>query len=251
MRERSRGLNTPAPLRPVVTVYETADPTSYREIDRWEDGVGWLAHPDEAIARASHAVATDDGVWVLDPLDAPGVDDLLAGVGEVAGVAVCSSWHARDAGVVARRHGVEVWIPEWMGRVEDRVDAPVRRYDGALGDTGFSVRRHAPLPSWQEAILYREDDATLYAPESLGTSTTFVVGDEPLGVAIYLRAIPPRSVLADRSPERVLVGHGTGVFEDADRALTEALATARQRAPRAVVENGITAVGQLLAAARN
>jgi len=234
-----------------VTVYETAAPDGYREIDRWDGGVGWFAHPEEAIARASHAVATGEGVWLLDPIDAPGVGDLYAEFGEVAGVAVCSSWHARDAGVFARRHDVPVWVPEWMGRVEERVDAPLRRYEDRLGDTGFLARGHAPLPSWQEAILYREGDGTLYVPESLGTSTTFVVGDEPLGVAIYLRAIPPRSVLEDRSPERVLVGHGTGVFEGADEALAEALSTARRRAPAAVVRNGVTAARQLLAAARN
>ena len=54
------------------------------EIDRFDGGVGWIAYPDEAMERASHAVAvpneeseTDD-VWVFDPVDAPGLDALDA-----------------------------------------------------------------------------------------------------------------------------------------------------------------------------
>jgi len=57
------------------------------EIDRFDRGVGWIAYPGEAMERASHAIAvpneeseTDD-VWVFDPVDAPGVDDLLADPG--------------------------------------------------------------------------------------------------------------------------------------------------------------------------
>ena len=49
-------------------------------IGRWDGGVGWIAHPEERGRRASHAIRGEDGdVGVFDPLDAPGVDDLLAG----------------------------------------------------------------------------------------------------------------------------------------------------------------------------
>jgi len=64
------------------------------EIDRFDRGVGWIAYPGEAMERASHAIAvpneeseTDD-VWVFDPVDAPGVDDLLADLGRSVG----ASW---------------------------------------------------------------------------------------------------------------------------------------------------------------
>jgi hypothetical protein len=53
-------------------------------IDRWSGGIGWLAHSDEAGMRTSHAFVGDDGgVWVVDPLDAPEIDDELATLGEV------------------------------------------------------------------------------------------------------------------------------------------------------------------------
>jgi hypothetical protein len=80
-------------------------------------------------------------------------------------------------------------------------------------------------------MLWRERDGTLYVPESMGTSENFQAGDERLGVSIYRRLNPPREALAGIEPERVLVGHGEGVFENATGELTHALANARRRAP--------------------
>ena len=47
----------------------------------WDGGVEWLVHPAEAGRRASHALVGEDGVWVVDPLDAPGLDERLAELG--------------------------------------------------------------------------------------------------------------------------------------------------------------------------
>lgn len=237
------------------------DPTGLRQIDRWDGGVGWLAHPDEPGRRASHAVVGEDrvqrsstgsrtpsgvGAWILDPIDAPGVDDLIAEVGDVAGVAVLSNYHARDAGAVAARHDVPVYIPEWMDRVGERVDAPVERFSGRLGGSGFTVRRLSPLPGWQEGVAYRESDGTLYVPDVLGTAPLYTVGDERLGVYLLCRVFPPRAHLAGLDPVRILFGHGTGVFDGAAAALADALAGARRRFPAALARNG---VGQLRALA--
>src|SRR5699024_3715660 len=70
-------------------------------IDRFDGGVGWLAHPDERMQRASHALSTDDGVWLVDPVDADGLDDLLAEEGDVAGVVILLDRHKRDAARLA------------------------------------------------------------------------------------------------------------------------------------------------------
>lgn len=234
-----------------MTVLATDEPTGFESVDRWDGGVGWIPHPEETLRRASHAVRAGDGVWVLDPLDAPGVDALVAEYGEVVGVAVGSSWHARDAGAFARRHEVPVSVPEWMDRVEPRVDAPVERFADRLPGTDFEVRKTAPVPTWQEAILYRERDGTLVIPESMGTAETFLVGDERLGVSLYRRLTPPREPLAGLDPDRILFGHGEGVLEGATAALDDALAGARRRAPRAFGAHFGTALRQLLAAARH
>lgn len=234
-----------------MTVLSTDDPTGLAVVDRWDEGVGWIPHPEETLRRASHAVRAGGGIWLIDPLDAPGVDDLLAEYGEVVGVAVGSSWHARDAGVFARRYDVLVSIPAWMGRVETRVDAPVERFSGRLPGTDFEVRKTSPFPTWQEAILYRDRDGTLVIPESMGTAETFLVGDERLGVSFYRRLAPPRRSLTDLDPDRILVGHGEGVFESASSALRDGVDGARRRAPRAFATHLGTAIRQFVAASRN
>lgn len=234
-----------------MPIYDRRDPDGYQPIDRWDGGLGWLAHYDEVGLRASHAVRGEDGgAWLVDPIDAPGIDQLVATVGPVSGVVVLSNWHARDAGAIARRHRVDVHLPAWMTRVEERLDAPVERFSGVAGESGLCVHRHQPLPGWREGIAYRESDGTLYVPESMGTAPGYVVGDERLGVAPVCRFSPPRDVLAGFEPERVLVGHGEGVMEGASSALAEALAGARRRLPRALLENGPTQLKSLVAALR-
>ena len=223
-----------------MPIYARDKPTACRPIDQWEGGVGWLMHPYEVGRRASHAIRGDDGVWLVDPLDAPGVDGLLAEVGEIAGVAVLSDYHARNASAIAVRHGVSVHVPRWLDRPAARIDAPIERFAWSLGDSGFAVRRYAPFPSWNEAIAYRESDQTLYVPEALGTASLFTVGTEQLGVYLLCRAVPPRDPLRDIEPERILVGHGEGIFDDAAAVLSDALDGARRRLPHAVVTNGWT-----------
>lgn len=221
----------------------------YREIDRFDGGVGWIAHPDERMQRASHALVGDEGgVWVVDPVDAAGLDDLLVEFGEVAGVVVLFGWHARDAGRIARRHDVAVHLPAWVDRVPGRVDAPVRRFSGELAGSGFRALRVADGPGWREAALRCEGDGTLVVPESLGAEPYFAAPGERVGVTLYRRPLPPRDVLGDLSPERLLFGHGPGVHDDAGAALAEALAGARRRLPAALVANLPTQLRTLWAA---
>jgi hypothetical protein len=233
-----------------MPVYDRSPASDIEVVDRWPDGVGWLAHPDEEGRRASHAVRAADGVWVLDPVDAPGVDDLLADLGEVAGVAVLSSYHARDAGAVAARHDAAVHVPRWLDRVAGRVDAPVERFEDTFGESGFRVHRFEPLGMWQEAVAHRERDGTLYVPDLLGTGPGYTVGDERVGVVLSHRLVPPRGTLGDLDPERLLFGHGEGVLEDAGAALTHCLDGARHRFPRALVGQFGTNLRLLLGAMR-
>jgi hypothetical protein len=235
-----------------MTMYTRDSSMDYQTIDQWDGGVGWLAYPDEDGRRASHAVVGDKGdVWVIDPIDAPGVDDLLTELGDsVAGVAVLSNYHTRDAGVIADRYDVPVSLPEWMGRVEERIDASIERYTENLGDSGFQVRRCSPIPGWEEAIAYRESDRTLYVADVLGTAPLYAVDDERIGVYLLARLFPPRE-MDDFVPERILVGHGTGIFEDAAAALTDATMKARQRFPKALMTSGGTQLHAVVAAIRD
>jgi len=226
------------------------------EIDRYDGGVGWIAYPEEAMERASHAVVVSndeadagdaddaddagdeadagdaDDIWVIDPVDAPGVDDLLDELGTVAGVVVGLDRHVRDADAVAARHDVPVYAPEWMAGIESDLDpgVDVERFGARLADTGFeAIRvRDSSVPPWQEVGLF--DGETLIVPESLGTATYFRGDRERLGVHPMLRLTPP-TALTGLNPERVLVGHGVGVHERAAIAVEDALTDSRRKAP--------------------
>lgn len=209
---------------------------SYREIDRYEGGVGWIAHPEEAMQRASHAFAVDGEVWVVDPVDVPDLDELLAELGEVAGVVTLLDRHRRDADAVATRHGVPVYVPAWFDGVSDELDAPVEEVHARLGDTGVGVHRLVDNRFWQEAALMIEAQNTLLVPEAVGTAEYFLVDGERLGVHPMLRLTPPTE-LRRFSPDRVLVGHGAGVHDDAARALADAIDGARGRTPGLYAKN--------------
>ena len=211
--------------------------TSLEVIDRFDEGVGWIAYPEETMRRASHAIERDGEVWVFDPVDAEGVDDLLAEFGSVAGVAVLLDRHKRDAAAVANRHDVSVYVPEWMNGVERKLDAPVERFGDELA--GFDINRLIDNPAWQEAVCF--DGETLLVPEALGTVSYFCASGETLGVHPMLRLLPPRS-LREYDPERLLVGHGEGVFEDVPRAIRDALGGARSKTPSLYWKNLMRAI---------
>jgi hypothetical protein len=206
-----------------------------KEINRWDGGVSWLAYPDEGMQRASHVLAADDEAWIVDPVDAPGVDDLVATVGDAAGVVVCLDRHKRDAAAVARRHDVSVHVPEWMTGVASALDAPVERFGRELGETGYRSLTvlDRSFPAWQEAALYHDEMETLLVPEAVGTAEFFRAPGERLGVHPMLRPLPPKAAFRGLDPERILVGHGEGVFDDAATALSDALDNARSRLPAA------------------
>ncbi|MDZ7747007.1 MAG: hypothetical protein U5K28_11050 [Halobacteriales archaeon] len=242
-----------------MTVYDRGETEDYRIVDRFDGGIGWLAHPDEAGQRASHAFnrypdigtgSDETGVgrelWLFDPLDAPGVDELLAENGVVAGVVICSNFHARDAATIAARHDVPVYVPPWLDRAADRLvetDVAVERTTEAVG---FELHERAPIPGYAEAVAYRETDRTLYVPDVLGTAPLYLAGEERLGVYSLLRLFPPRAIFRELSPERILLGHGTGIHTDATATLQMALDTARRRFPRAVATGGRTQLRALV-----
>ncbi len=211
--------------------------TALTVVDRFEDGVGWIAYPDEKMRRASHAVESEGDLWIVDPVDAAGLDDLLGEYAAPAGVVVLLDRHKRDSAAVANRHDVPVYVPEWMSGVADALDAPIERFDGRVA--GFDAIRLVDNPLWQEAVLF--DGETLVVPEALGTVEYFRAPDESLGVHPMLRAFPPRR-LREYNPDRLLVGHGEGVFEDVGRTIRDAVERARRTAIPMYLKN----VGEML-----
>jgi hypothetical protein len=210
-----------APLAVRMTDEGTGSGAAIGEVTEWDGGFSWIARPDEDARRASHALATDAGVWVVDPVDADGLDDRLSEAGDVAGVVVLQDRHTRDAAAVARRHGVPVAAPEWMSLTREKLDAPAESTGSTLGETAYAVRELRRTDDWEEAVLWNDRAGTLVVPETLGTLPAFRDGDARLGVHPAVEE-PPRR-LAEWDPDRVLVGHGESVHEAATDALAAAL----------------------------
>jgi hypothetical protein len=209
---------------------------SLNEANRWEGGASWIPHPDEDMQRACHAVATDEGLIVADPVDVPDLDEWLAdlaeetGAGEVAGVAILLDRHKRDCAELANRHDVPVGVPGWMSGVRSDLDAPTVDLADLVADTSYDARRVIDNPFWQEAALYDEEAAVLVLPEVFGTVDYYCAPGEELGVHPMLRFTPPKK-LRRLDVDRLLVGHGEGIADDADDLMQTALRKSTTKAP--------------------
>lgn len=218
-------------------------------IHRWKDGLTWMAHPDTQMQRASHALVVDDSdehrssgnrtqssadLWLVDPLDAAGLDEELAALGTVAGVVVLTNSHGRHADRLADRHDVAIHVPACFEEPDTRFDAPVETFEGELADTGFELVWEKASSGWQEGALYHPDRRTLVVADTLMTAL-FTGEDGRLEVIPFFRFSPPQTELGELPVERVLVGHGEPVVENAQTALEDALAGAHRGTVRAIV----------------
>lgn len=215
---------------------DSGEATEWREIDRSDDGVGWIPYPDEAMQRACHAIVGDDGVWLIDPVDVPGLDDLLAEFGDVAGVVILLDRHKRDCAELANRHDVSVWVPSFMNGVGEDLDAPVERFGNTLGDSDFELHKLIDNSFWQEGALYNGETGVLVVPEAVGSTEYFRTDERQLGVHPALRLFPPNR-LEDFDPSRIRVGHGSGISEGVPTILDDALSGSRARTPRLYIKN--------------
>ncbi|MDZ7849411.1 MAG: hypothetical protein U5K70_00870 [Halodesulfurarchaeum sp.] len=200
---------------------DTKEQGSLSEIDSWTGGFSWIAYPEERGKRASHALLTEGGVWLVDPVDVDGLDERVAKLGNVTGVLVLQDRHTRDAAEVARRHDVAVFIPEWMTLAREKLDAEAEPVGSNLPGSNYTVHRLIERKDWEEAVLVDETTKTLVVPEAIGTLPSFGKNDTELGV--HPSVDEPPHKLADWNPDRILVGHGTSVHDDANRQLRAAL----------------------------
>ncbi|HEY6962451.1 MAG TPA: hypothetical protein VI408_11225 [Gaiellaceae bacterium] len=178
---------------------------SWRLVDEWDGGFGWVV--DERMERTSHALLVDGRTWLVDPVDVPGIRDRL---GDVAGVIQLLDRHTRDS----HAFGVPVQ------RAWEALDAPF--------DT-VPVRRGR---FWKEVALWHAPSQTLVCADALGTLDYFRAPGERIGWHPLIRPAPPKAFAA-LQPERILVGHGSGVFEGAADALADVAAHGRRRWPAA------------------
>jgi hypothetical protein len=183
-------------------------------------GFGWIAAEPELLERASHALAADGRVWLVDPVDAQGIDERIQALGEPAGVLQLIDRHERDCASLAGRLGV-----------------PHHRVPfGGIPGSPFEARPILNAPGWREVALWWAPERVLVCAEALGTVGYFRSADERLAVHPFLRLYQPRALrnLARcLAPGHVLVGHGEGVHGDeAAAALAQAVRGARRATPR-------------------
>ena len=175
-------------------------------------GFGWEL--EERYRRTSHALAAAGRVWLVDPVDVPGLDSRVRALGEPAGVVQLLDRHRRDCAAIAARLGV-----------------PHHALPEELPETPFEVVPILRWRRWRECALWWPEPRILVTADAVGTNR-FMAGRERVGVHPLLRLKPPRA-LARYEPEHLLVGHGEGVHGSAaSTELRRALATARTGIPR-------------------
>ena len=186
----------------------------WQPVDEQEDGFGWAI--DEPLERTSHALRVGGRVWLIDPVDAPELENRIRALGEPAGVLQLLDRHTRDGAAWSARLGVPL-----VRAFESVARAPFQSLP--VRDNRF----------WREVALWEPESRTLLCADVLGTLEFFRAGDERIGMHPLLRIAPPRSLLSV-APERVLVGHGGGLHQDAAAAVHETVRTARRRIPAAL-----------------
>ena len=180
-------------------------------------GFGWITAEPRFMQRASHALlAEDGGVWLVDPVDFPGLDERVRALGRPAGVIQLLDRHRRDCAPVSARLGVPIWITP-----------------PAVPDSPFEAVEVRRSRRWQEIALWWPQRRVLVVAEAVGTVRYFCAPGEALGIHPLLRLTPPRALLG-YEPEHVLVGHGAGVNEHAATALHDAIRHSRVNALRVI-----------------
>ncbi len=180
-----------------------------RFVDELDFGFGWIHPRPGYMQRASHALAVDGRVWILDPTEVDGLDERIRALGEPAGVIQQLRRHERRCAELAERYGV-----------------PHHRL--SVGDAPFeSVRL-----SDHELAVWWPEQRTLVVAEAVGTTVYDRTLGERLGVHPHMRLRRPPRELLRYEPEHLLVGHGAGLHGPAAaRELHRAIRQSARRVP--------------------
>src|SRR4051812_22744022 len=99
------------------------------DYDELPFALSWI---DPKLMRSSHALATERGVWLIDPVDDTEALERVAGLGAPAGVLQLLDRHQRGCAAIAARLGV-----------------PHLRVPDAVPGSPFEVIRVVRRPGWR------------------------------------------------------------------------------------------------------
>jgi hypothetical protein len=171
-----------------------ADDPSLRMLPARPWGRTWIAAHPAYMRRASHALTEGGRVWLIDPVDGPGLDEAIAGLGSPAGVVQLLDRHGRDCAALAERLGVPLHRN------------PVAGVPGAP----FLAVPLAQRRLWREVALWWPGQRVLVVAEALGTAPYQLAPGRSVGVHPGLRLVPPRA-LAGLGPRARFAGHGEAI----------------------------------------
>lgn len=186
-------------------------------IDAEEHALGLTWVVEEPMERAFHALADDGRFWLVDPLDGPQIDEARA-LGEPAAVLQLLDRHDRDCAAIAARLGV-----------------PHLKVPDSVPGSPFEAIAALRMPGWRETALWWPARKALVVAELLAANPMHTGGERRVGMHLFLRPWPPRSLRGHR-PEHLLLGHGHAVHgPEAATELETAYARARWDLPRVLL----------------
>lgn len=188
-----------------------------KTLDSSAVGITWVV--DEPMERASHALAADGRVWLVDPVDEPEAMEQVDALGEPEAVIQLLDRHGRDCRPVA-----------------DRLGVPLLRLPDTLPDAPFACVPVIDNRLWKEKALWWHDRRVLVVAEAIGTAPPFHPSPAGAGVHVALRLNPPKRQLGTYLPNHLIVGHGSPIHgPKATMALQQAIDTARRGLPGALL----------------
>jgi glyoxylase-like metal-dependent hydrolase (beta-lactamase superfamily II) len=181
----------------------------------------WQVHDDRInFLSAAHAVATDEGVVLVDPL--PLVEDALRGLGEVAAIVLSSGSHQRSSWRLRRDLGVPVWAPTLSREIDEEPD--VRYGEGDRLPGGLTALFTPGAGTTQHTFVRGEDprvavvsDLLVRAPDHEVELVPDEYAHDPAQARESVRK------LLELDFEVLCMGHGAPVTDDARGAVRRAL----------------------------
>ena len=186
----------------------------------------WHWHvSDERIGgsvSAAHAVRTDSGVVVIDPL--PLVQEALEGLGAVEAICLTASGHQRSAWRLRRELGARVWAPVLAAAVDEEPD---ERYGEGERLPGGLLAFFTPGGGTrQQSLLLERDGGVLFTPDLFVHPPG---GELALVPAQYMddpeQARRTSQALLELDFTVLCTSHGIPVTEDPKTAIRAAIAS--------------------------